>query len=182
MSSSRAVNRAFLSLGSNVRPEEHLPAAVRLLSRYGRVAAVSQVWQSTPFGFQEQADFLNAAILLETELTVEQLLSEAIPAIEQQLGRERNPEHPNGPRTIDVDVSLFNQHKGRVLGRMLPDPALRSRLFVAQPLSELEPSACDPGTGEPLTSIAERLWAIEGPLTLRDDVRLPLDGAERNHE
>jgi 2-amino-4-hydroxy-6-hydroxymethyldihydropteridine diphosphokinase len=168
-----SLNRAFLSLGSNIHPAENLPAAVRLLAVYGRVAAVSQVWQSIPFGFAEQPDFLNAAVLLETPLSLEELISEAIPAVERQLQRERDPANKNGPRTIDIDVSIFNDDVRRVLGKTLPDPALRSRLFVAQPLADLDPQQVDPATGESLQRISERLWEVEGPLTLRSDILLP---------
>src|SRR5690606_23293557 len=99
------VHRAYLSLGSNIRPELHLPAAVQLLAQHGRVSAVSHVWQSKPWGYSKQPDFLNAAVLLETALPGEWLIETLIPSIEQQLERRRDPQNKNGPRTIDLDLS-----------------------------------------------------------------------------
>jgi 2-amino-4-hydroxy-6-hydroxymethyldihydropteridine diphosphokinase len=80
-----ASNRAYLALGSNVCPEENLPAAVTALAEYGRVVAVSRVWESAPVGFAEQPNFLNAALLLETLLTAKELCLQAIPGVEQLL-------------------------------------------------------------------------------------------------
>ena len=105
----RVVNRAYLSLGSNIEPETHLPSAVRKLAAYGRVAAVSRVWETAPVGFSDQPNYLNAAVLLETTLSAREICLEAIPQIERDLHRIRNPENKNAPRTIDVDLVLFNR-------------------------------------------------------------------------
>jgi 2-amino-4-hydroxy-6-hydroxymethyldihydropteridine diphosphokinase len=81
-------------LGSNIQPERHLPAAVRELSALGRVNAVSSVWQTAPIGDTRQADFCNAAVLLETPLRPEELLRH-LSEIEQRLGRVRHPLNKN---------------------------------------------------------------------------------------
>lgn len=165
-------HRAFLVLGSNIVPEVNLPAAVRMLGEHGRIAAVSHVWQSAPVGFVEQADFLNAALLLETSLSAEQLVRDVIPAIERHLGRKRDPRNKNAPRTIDVDLALYDADVRDVLTRTIPDPAILSHSFVACPLAELAPDYRHPVTGEPLRAIAARLAARPPGLRCRRDVDL----------
>jgi 2-amino-4-hydroxy-6-hydroxymethyldihydropteridine diphosphokinase len=165
-------NRAFLSLGSNIDPTFHLPAAVRLLAERGRVRALSRAWESDPFGYPDQADFVNAAVLLETKLEAEQVTEELIPLIERTLNRRRDPANKNGPRTIDIDLSLYNHEVGEVRGRTIPDPTILQRLFVARPLAELDPGFLHPLTGETLLQIADRLAEIHPPLRLRADIVL----------
>lgn len=162
----------FLSLGSNIEPEKNLPAAVRELERYGNVLAVSQVWQSAPVGFSAQADFLNGAVLLETMLSPAELRGIAIPDIEAKLHRVRDPNNKNAPRTIDIDIALYNRDVIEIDGRRIPDPDIRSRPFVAVPLAELDPDYVHPETGTTLREIAAGLEAAAGGMKLRNNVSL----------
>lgn len=149
------MNRAYLVLGSNVDAESHVPAAARELLRYGAIVATSRVWETEPVGFSDQANFLNAAVLLETELSVDRLRGETIPAIEKLLNRRRDPRNVNGPRTIDIDVALFNHD---VIARHdIPDPDIFSRRFVAELLAEVDPGYVHPLAGRTLREIAESL-------------------------
>jgi 2-amino-4-hydroxy-6-hydroxymethyldihydropteridine diphosphokinase len=157
------VNRAYVSLGSNIEPESNLPAAVRLLTGLGRVAAVSRVWQSAPVGDVNQPDFCNAAVLLETDLDAEALCVE-LRRIESRLGRIRDPHNKNAPRTIDLDLSLFNDDVREVGGRNIPDPDILTRSFVAGPLAEIAPEAVHPVMQ---TSLAEIAAAILPRTVLR---------------
>jgi 2-amino-4-hydroxy-6-hydroxymethyldihydropteridine diphosphokinase len=153
-------NFAFLSLGSNIAPERHLPAAVRLLAEAGTIRNASQAWQSPPYGFSEQDDFVNAAVILETSLTANAIIERLIPHVERQLGRRRDPTNKNGPRTIDVDLSLYNCEVGEFSGKVLPDPAILERLFVSWPLAELDPDYFHPVAGRTLRQIAN--WQANG--------------------
>jgi 2-amino-4-hydroxy-6-hydroxymethyldihydropteridine diphosphokinase len=178
--SDRRSNRAYLSLGSNIKPEHNLPAAVHELRAFGRVLAVSSVWESPPFAADVTTDrttrpagsnFLNAAVLLETDLSPRDLYDQAIAAIEQRLGRIRDPHDKNAPRTIDIDLSLFNHHVLEFAGRRIPDPDIVKRPFVAVPLAELEPDYVHPTEGRRLADIASRCASNSG-LRPRPDVRL----------
>jgi 2-amino-4-hydroxy-6-hydroxymethyldihydropteridine diphosphokinase len=172
-------NRAYLSLGSNIQPEQNLPAAVRALSEFGRVQSVSRVWESPPFGVTRHADsanFLNGAILLETDLSASAIYDELIPQIEQKLGRVRDPRDKNAPRTIDIDLSLFNDEMLTVGRHVIPDPAILTRGFVAQPLAEVAPDYRHPVTQRTLAEIADELTATE-VLWLREDVALALNSS-----
>ncbi|HEV8001967.1 MAG TPA: 2-amino-4-hydroxy-6-hydroxymethyldihydropteridine diphosphokinase [Planctomycetaceae bacterium] len=163
-------NRAYLSLGSNIEPEQNLPAAVRALTAFGRVMAVSSVWESAPLG-SSGANFLNGAVLLETQLSPAEIYQQAIAAIERQLGRVRDPLNKNAPRTIDVDLSLFNRDVFEWAGHRVPDPDIVKRPFVAVPLAELDPDYVHPTEGRRLADIAAS-WTSNSGLVGRPDVRL----------
>ena len=167
-----AVNRAYLLLGSNIDPEANLPAAVHALQEFGTIAAVSQVWESTPVGFTEQANFLNAAVLLETTHSAAALREGPIVDIERRLHRVRDPDNVNAPRTIDVDVVLFNDAVG-TFGRVrVPDPDILTRPFIAIPLAEIAPDYRHSEDGRTLAEIAQGLEKPVPELVLRSDVRL----------
>jgi 2-amino-4-hydroxy-6-hydroxymethyldihydropteridine diphosphokinase len=164
-------NLAYLSLGSNIEPERNLPAAVALLHRYGVVQAVSSVWESPPVGLTDQPDFLNAAVLLETGLSAQSLRKKAIAAVETALGRVRT-ENKNAPRTIDIDIMLFNRDILQVHGRHIPDPEVLERPFVAIPLAEIAPDYVHPKTGQSLRDIARRFDPTSAGMRRRPDVVL----------
>jgi 2-amino-4-hydroxy-6-hydroxymethyldihydropteridine diphosphokinase len=165
------LNLAYLSIGSNIDPERNLPEAVARLAQYGHIRAVSSVWESAPVGFAQQANFLNAAVLLATELSAEELRAGPIAGIEAALGRVRT-ENKNAPRPIDIDIMLYNQDILDVGHRHIPDPEIRGRSFVAIPLAEIAPAYIHPETGETLGAIADRFSAARLTMRLRADVRL----------
>jgi 2-amino-4-hydroxy-6-hydroxymethyldihydropteridine diphosphokinase len=169
------MNLAYLLLGSNIEPETNLPAAVERLRSFGKVAAVSRVWQSKPVGFADQPDFLDAAVLFETELSAAELREGPIAAIEEHLQRVRDPGNVNGPRTIDIDVVLFNRDVGTFGRVQVPDPNITRRAFVAVPLAEIAPDYRHPVDGRTLAEIAASLAAESAGMQLRGDVALMRD-------
>lgn len=171
MSDSKQSNLAYLSLGSNIDPEQNLPQAVAQLARFGRITAVSSVWQTAPVGFSDQADFLNAAVILETGLSAKALREQAISQIENFLGRVRT-ENKNGPRTIDIDIMLFNQDILTLGRRRIPDPELLERAFVAIPLAEIAPDYVHPQANITLQEIAQQFDPAAEAMIRRDDVDL----------
>ncbi len=162
-------NLAYLSLGSNVEPERNLATAVDWLGRWGRVQAVSTVWESAPVGLVDQPNFLNAAVLLETGLSAQALRQEAITSIEMALGRVRTA-NKNAPRPIDIDIMLFNQDVLQVGQRHIPDPEVLERPFVAIPLAEIAPDYVHPEIGQTLRQIAGRFDPAAAGMRRRDDV------------
>jgi len=147
--------RAFLSLGSNIEPERHLPLAARLLAGLGRVLAASTVYRNPAVGPTPQTDFLNAAVLLVTSLSPAALRAE-LRRLEANLGRRRGPDK-FAPRTIDIDLVLYGSHVLTEPGLALPDPGLLTWAHLAIPLAELDPDFRHPVTGQSLAAIAERL-------------------------
>ena len=164
-------NRVYICLGSNLQAEQRLPAAVQLLRQSGTVTAASRVYETLPVGDIHQPNFLNAAVLLETELLLNDILDIA-QQIELALGRQRDPGHPSGPRTIDLDVVLFNREIIQKERREIPDPDILKYAFVAVPLAELDPLYRHPLNGRTLADIAAERPIAAGDMRVRADVTL----------
>jgi 2-amino-4-hydroxy-6-hydroxymethyldihydropteridine diphosphokinase len=172
-------NTAYLSLGSNIDPETNLRTALELLAVQTRLVAVSSVWENRPVGLAEQPSFLNAAAIVETELTAEQLKREVLAAIEQRLGRLRQADK-NAPRPIDLDIMLFNQEIIELGHRHIPDPEIVERPFVAIPLAEIAPDYRHPELGQTLSEIARNFEVKNEEMRLRPDVMQSLEQLKRN--
>ena len=166
------MNFAYLSLGSNVDKERCLPEAVRLLAEHGRIVAVSPVYETRAMGNPDDPSFFNAAVILETELSPAELKQQVLQPLEHLLGRQRTSD-PNSPRTIDVDISLFNDEVLTLGKRRIPDPEVLLYPHIAVPLADVAPDYRHPETGETLADIAARTMASsEQQLVRRHDVAL----------
>ncbi len=122
----------------------------------GNVTAVSSFYDTAPVGYLEQPRFLNAAVLLETELTPLDLL-ERLLAIEKTMGRDRSATVAKGPRVIDLDLLLFGRTIMRTETLILPHHAMWERRFVLEPLAEIAPGMIDPVTGRMVDEILRGL-------------------------
>lgn len=155
-------SKVFLALGSNINPVENLRACLKLLQEHFDIWNLSPVYETPPVGFTEQAAFLNAAVQISTELdpaSVKAILQN----IENQLGRVRDPNNKNAPRTIDLDIALWDEATftyGEKNWRV-PDPDILRFIHLARPLSDLAPDYVYPGTDDTLASIAEKLAIVE---------------------
>lgn len=152
------MRRAVISLGSNVDKEKNMPAAVALLGQRCRLLAVSPLYETLPMGLHDQGNFFNAAVLVETERTPDELKEEVLDWLESALGRVRQ-EDKNAPRTIDADLTLYNGQIMDYKGHHVPDPDLLRFAHVAVPVADLLPQERHPETDEPLPALAERLAA-----------------------
>ena len=133
------MTRAYVGLGSNLGDRERsLRSALAVLDAPDvRVLAVSRFRETDPVGYVDQPRFLNAAALVETELSATELL-ERLLAVERSLGRERTgPRY--GPRTIDLDLLLYGGERIDQPGLTVPHPRLAERRFALEPLAELDP-------------------------------------------
>lgn len=132
--------RGYLGLGSNVGdPRANLRRAIAALGREGvQVEAASSAYVTEPIGeVLDQADFVNAAVRISTDLEPEKLLR-VCKSIERELGRVLGgPRH--GPRPIDVDLLLLGDVELKTRRLELPHPEVTSRRFVLAPLLELDP-------------------------------------------
>ena len=100
-------HEVVIGLGSNIDPEANLEQAVQELESRFKVSKRSKWIQTKPIGIQDQPDFYNGALLLETELE-QQSLKKELKRIEDILGRDRSlPKF--GPRTIDLDILIWNK-------------------------------------------------------------------------
>jgi 2-amino-4-hydroxy-6-hydroxymethyldihydropteridine diphosphokinase len=162
-------NLAYLSLGSNIEPEHNLRAALNLLAGHTKLRTVSSVWETKPVGTVNQPNYLNAAAIVETSLTAEQLKRTVIDQIERGLSRVRQVDK-NAPRTIDIDIVLFNHQIFELGHRHIPDPELLERPFLAVPMAEIAPNYQHPETGQSLIEIARSFDVNEGGMRLRPDL------------
>lgn len=141
--------RAFVGLGSNLGDRAGLLRsavdALRVLPDT-QVVAVSSFRDTEPVGLVEQPRFLNGAAELETGLEPQALLEELL-AIERRLGRRREGVPSGGPRTLDLDLLLYEGRRIAEPGLEIPHPRLHERRFVLEPLSELDPALDVPGKG-----------------------------------
>jgi len=130
------MNIVYLALGTNIEPREaHLHQALKLLeNEHLTIKQKSSIYQTTPVGFTDQADFLNMVIQLETDLSPIQLL-DICQMIEKELGRERTIRF--GPRTIDLDILLYNNENKNETRLTIPHPRMHERAFVLIPLQEI---------------------------------------------
>jgi 2-amino-4-hydroxy-6-hydroxymethyldihydropteridine diphosphokinase len=137
--------RAFLGVGSNLGDRlANLQQGADLLAATTGIdmVASSRVYETDPVGRVEQPDFLNAVLEIETRLSATELLARCL-EVEDELGRTREVHW--GPRTLDVDLLVFDDAEIAQPGLVVPHPRMYERSFVMMPLLELEPDPMLPG-------------------------------------
>ena len=151
---------AVVLAGSNLDKERCLPESIRQLRRHPDidVRAVSSCFESSSVGGPADApDFYNAAALVLTHLDPEELRRE-LHAIEDQLGRVRTDD-PNAPRTVDLDILLYDDVVKDFDGWSLPDPDIETQLYAAVPLADVAPRWVHPVLGKTAEELADELAA-----------------------
>ncbi len=156
----RSWHKAYLSVGSNMGDrKKYLEDGIEALKAHPLIkqVKVSELIETAPYGGVEQADFLNAAIGLETLMEPEELL-EALHNIENSAGRERILRW--GPRTLDLDILFFDQLVYESDTLVIPHPDLHNREFVLKPLSTIAPNYRHPLLG---MTVSQELAELEKP-------------------
>ena len=149
----------YIAIGSNLAsPLEQVNAAIRALADIpdSRVASVSSLYRTPPLGPQDQPDYLNAAVALETSLAPEALLDHT-QRIELQQGRVRKAERW-GPRTLDLDIMLFGHEVINTERLTVPHYDMKNRGFMLWPLFEVAPDLTFPD-GSSLQAVLQNLNA-----------------------
>lgn len=144
----RSWHTAYIGLGSNMGDRKgHMEDALELLKadEMTRIRAVSSYYETEPVGGVEQDDFLNAAVGIETLRTPKELLA-LIGEIEKAGKRERTVHW--GPRTIDLDILLFDNCIVDEEDLHIPHLEMAKRAFVLEPLNEIAPYAIHPVLGK----------------------------------
>jgi 2-amino-4-hydroxy-6-hydroxymethyldihydropteridine diphosphokinase len=132
----------FIALGTNLGDRlANLQTAIRLLPPNVKLVAQSPVYQTTPWGYEDQPDFLNQVIQAETSLPPEELLAD-LKEIEIRVGRK--PSFRYGPRVVDMDILFYDKLVLDQSGLQIPHPRLHERAFVLVPLHDLAPELKHP--------------------------------------
>ncbi len=152
---------SYIGMGGNLAscagpPAATLTAAVVRLESLGRVACRSSLYSTEPVGFAAQPRFINAVAALETELEPRALL-EGLLAIEMEFSRDRSAGFANGPRTLDLDILLFDGLEISEPGLEIPHPRLAERAFVLIPLCEIAPQILDARCGKTVSQLLDSL-------------------------
>ncbi len=137
------MNNTWLSLGSNEGDRVlWMQKAIDLLSEScGTIVEKSSMYETAAWGLSSQPDFLNMVLQLQTEKTPQELLTK-IHTIETTLGRQRDIKW--GPRTLDIDILLYNQDMVELPGLTIPHPYLQDRRFTLAPLAQIAPEYVHP--------------------------------------
>ena len=158
------MSRAYIALGSNLGDRRaHLEAALRLIKTPAiKVSAVSGFYQTPPVDCPpDSPPFLNATAALETGLSPRALLDRLLD-VERELGRVRQGEPRYAPRTVDLDLLLYDELVLEEPGLVIPHPRMHRRRFVLAPLAEIAPEFHHPVLQQ---TIAKLLAAVESAET-----------------
>ena len=144
----KKLSQAFIALGSNLEnPISQIQRAFEELKQLPgtHLISCSSLYKSAPVGRLDQPDFINAVALIETQLAPHDLLN-ALLGIEHNHGRVR--ESLNAPRTLDLDILLYDDVECHDKALILPHPRMSQRAFVLKPLMEIAPNYHVPGQGD----------------------------------
>lgn len=136
-------HKVFIALGTNLGDRQ-----VQLAQARGRLAEaididqVSPIYETDPWGYEEQPDFLNQVLSGRTALSPAALLT-FVKSLEVDLGRQ--PTFHYGPRAIDIDILVYDEVVMRAPNLTVPHPKLAERAFVLVPLRDIAPDLTIPG-------------------------------------
>jgi 2-amino-4-hydroxy-6-hydroxymethyldihydropteridine diphosphokinase len=149
------MNKVFLGIGTNLGNRKvNLRKAIEMIGEHiGGVINFSSVYETAPWGFDSENDFLNMVVCVETNHSPAELLKKIV-AIESMLGRERNQDRYSS-RVIDIDILFFNDLVINENGLKIPHPLIHERKFVLGPLNELAPELIHPVKGKSIRVLLE---------------------------
>jgi len=141
----------YLALGSNMGDRlANLEKARQALAPQVRIIMASAIYETTPWGYIEQEDFLNQVLEAETELLPLELLN-WLKDIEKRLGRKKG--FRNGPRMIDVDILFYGELILEMEQLQIPHARMYERAFVLVPLADIAPQFVHPVLGKTITEL-----------------------------
>ncbi|HHV05175.1 MAG TPA: 2-amino-4-hydroxy-6-hydroxymethyldihydropteridine diphosphokinase [Anaerolineaceae bacterium] len=150
----------FLGIGSNLGDrEENLAQARDSIESFARIEAVSPVYETDAWGFEDQPAFLNQVIHIKTSLSPQALLNR-IKRIEKDLGRKKSFRW--GPRLIDIDILFFADYIIESASLTIPHKELHKRAFVLVPLADIAPDFVHPVFNQTVSALRDTLADLEG--------------------
>lgn len=149
--------RTYLGIGSNLGDKAYnIEAAIEHLKKIEglKVKKVSSLYETEPIGGPPQGKFLNGVVEVEATISAQDLLSK-LKEIEQNLGRKTFI--PNGPRTIDLDILLYQDLVIDDENLKVPHPRMNQRKFVLEPLAEIAPDLIHPQLNKKISQLLREL-------------------------
>ena len=141
------MHNIFIGLGSNLdNPKQKIKGAIDLIAEINdiNIIATSSLYETPPVGFLDQPNFINAVIQISSSINYNDLLIKLLD-IELKFGRIRKEK--NGPRTLDLDILLFDDLILKSESLIIPHPRMHERLFVLIPILEISPTIKIPEYG-----------------------------------
>lgn len=167
-----ATHIVYLALGSNVGDRRgNLAAALQQLREIVEIHTISSVYETEPVGYLEQPRFLNMVCCGKTSFSAQELLTQ-IKAIEVNLGRR--PSRHNGPRTIDIDILLYDDLQIEQKDLTIPHPRMTERAFVLVPLAEISPEVVEPVSKRTASDLLDHV-SQNGVVKLASTLHIPLE-------
>lgn len=161
----------YLSIGSNIgNRKKYLNDAYRKISNYGKVRG-SHIYRTEPWGNENLPEFLNACIILDTKLKINEIFIE-LEKIEEELGRKRKNKWES--RKIDIDIILCEDIIFRSNNLEIPHKYFRKRRFYLEPLNEIASSSKDPISGKTVCELLKeckdrkKVWKTGNILQLKE--------------
>ena len=149
------IYQVYIALGTNLGDRAaNLHAAIESMAPNVTVLKESPVYQTAPWGYTDQPDFLNQVILGKTKSTPEQLLS-FLKEVETRIGRV--PTFQNGPRKLDLDILFYGDLILAITGLQIPHPRLHERAFVLVPLNDIAPNLIHPTMQQSVSEMLSKL-------------------------
>jgi 2-amino-4-hydroxy-6-hydroxymethyldihydropteridine diphosphokinase len=162
-----SVHIVYISFGSNIGDrEEYIIQALSLLHKHQKIVIkeISSLYETVPVGYVHQRKFINGVVRIDTELSYKELLG-YIGYIEDRLGRRRVVHW--GPRTIDLDILLYDDICITTSEICIPHSEMHKRAFVLVPLNEIAPDVVHPVLHMTISELIEDI-DIEGCKKIRD--------------
>ncbi len=148
--------RAFIGVGSNIHPKRNITDALTRLCMHVGITGISTFYRTRPVSGENLDDYLNGVWQISTSISPQELKQRVLKTIERDLHRIRTQDK-HSPRTIDLDLLVFEDFVINEVGFKIPDPDIYKRSFIAFPLFELDPGLIIPDTKTSLASILKSL-------------------------
>lgn len=145
---------AYISIGSNINAAKNIKKCIELIKEEFPIIKVSYYYETKPYGYENQKNFINLAVKVRINLTPKDLLKK-LQSIEKKLGRARKM--LNGPRTIDLDILIYGNKTVKEKGLSIPHKGLFERDFMLIPLLDIYPYIRYPLTEKKLEHLKKNI-------------------------